>query len=61
MSDWTIVVVDTVRIKGKPPGWFPSAEMLVRSGVPLKIARQWKKERYAMTTGLKRRLKETRN
>jgi hypothetical protein len=61
MTDWTLTVVDTLKIKGKPPNWFPSAEALVRIGVPLKIARQWKRERYEMTTGLKRRLKQNRN
>lgn len=61
MTDWTISVVDTLRIKGNPPNWFPSAEQLVALGVPLKIAQRWKRERYQMTTALRRRVKQSRN
>lgn len=54
--DWTITVVDT-----NAKRW-PSAGKLVAVGVPLKVAERYRKVRWAMTTGLRRRVQiEGRN
>lgn len=50
-TDWTIVVVDTIS-----KTW-PSAAKLVAVGVPLKMAERYRKVRWAMTVGLRRRVK----
>lgn len=60
-SDWTISLVDTIRVKGKPPNWMPSAKELLRLGVPLKVARRWARERRDITANLKRRVRENTN
>lgn len=56
-GDWEICVVDTIRVRGKPVGWCPSAEKLVEVGVPVTVARRWKKVRRDMTAGLRRRVR----
>lgn len=60
-NEWTITVVDTIRVKGKPRNWMPGADKLIQCGVPVRVARRWEKQRYDMTTGLKRRLWASRN
>jgi hypothetical protein len=61
VNDWTITVVDTLRVKGKRRNSFPAAEQLVKVGVPLKVARRWKRTRYDMTVGLRRRVRQDTN
>jgi hypothetical protein len=61
MTVWELPLVDSVKVKGKPPNWMPGAAVLIKLGVPLKVARRWEKERYDITTGLKRRLWASRN
>lgn len=61
MTEWMVPVIDSLKIKGKPANWFPSAESLVAAGVPILVARRWKRERYAMTVGLRRRVKQDKN
>lgn len=61
MTEWTVTVVDTVKVKGKPMNWMPSATMLLAVGVPLKVARRYARVRREMTAGLKRRVKADRN
>jgi len=58
---WVIPLVDTRKYRGKPPGWFANAGELVRLGVPLTVAKQWQKERWKMTVGLKRLVRDNRN
>ena len=60
-AGWQISVVDTIRVKGKPPNWFPSAEQLVESGVPVSVARRWLRVRRDMTVGLRRRVRQNVN
>jgi hypothetical protein len=61
VADWTISVVASAQVKGKPLNWFPRAEQLVKVGVPLRIARRWERERYQMTAGLRRRVRQNQN
>ena len=51
--NWIITVIDS---NAKA---FPPARSLLDVGVPLGIANKWKRVRYEMTTGLKRRLSKT--
>ncbi len=53
---WVITLVD------RHAGWrYASAPALVKAGVPLPVAVRWAAERRAITTGLKRRVKESVN
>jgi hypothetical protein len=55
VTEWQIVVVDA------NPKRFPGEKALIQIGVPIRIARNWRKARYDLTVGLKRRVKENVN
>lgn len=61
MGDLVISVIQAAHVKGKPQNWMPAAEKLLSVGVPLRIARRWKRERREITVGLRRRVGESRN
>lgn len=59
--EWQITVVDTLRIKGKPANWMPSAKQLTEVGVPVGVAQRWQRVRREMTVGLRHRVQRDRN
>jgi hypothetical protein len=61
MTEWVIVVVDTLRIKGKPANWMRGPATLMEAGIPPAVAVRWKRVRREMTADLRHRVKRDRN